>query len=466
MTDIWIRLLTEMEKTVSRPYFVTYFKDAGLLSYNNGILIIGVARPMYLQWHEHNTKDLFLEVAQKQGLTVTDVIFQVDSTLEGDKSRTVNLASHFPEKTKTRKLPGKQEVKTRDGLTSKILNPKYTLDSFIVGGNNQLAFAAATAVTKNLGTKFNPLFIYGGVGLGKTHLLQAIGNEVHALDPGKLVIYVTSETFTNEVVEAISKRNMNAFRRRYRFVDLLIIDDVQFFAGKDRTQEEFFHTFNALHEAGKQVIISSDRSPKELELIESRIVSRCEWGMTVDVKMPDYETRLAILYEKAKTYRSLISPDVFEFIAFNVHNSIRELEGVLMQVVAMIELENKTPTVEDVATAMKKLNKKIEFQGFNSHTPVLAKDMQTVCEFVSNHFNVMVSEITGAKRNREIMVPRQVSMYLCKQYLHLSLKKIGQFFGGRDHTSVMHAVKKLESLLKKDPLLKKDIEHLKQEMGV
>ena len=467
LKDFWLRILTDISLQISRAFFITYFKDSAILGLGeDGVLIIGVPRPMFLNWHMEHTQDKLLEIAKKINPKVQSIVFQVDGTLENDKVRTIDVLKHFKAKNKGRKIPNKQEVKLADGVTSKILNPKYSLSNFVIGGNNQMAHAASVAVANAPGTKYNPLFIYGGVGLGKTHLLQGIGNEIVKNNPEAVISYVTSETFTNEVVDALQKRSMTKFRNRYRNVDVLIIDDIQFFSGKDRTQEEFFHTFNALHEAGKQLVISSDRPPKELDGIEDRLKSRCEWGMTVDVKMPDFETRLAILYEKAKEFQTLIPSKVFEFIAFNVHHSIRELEGILMQVVAIIELKQETPTVEAVAEIIKKLNKDVKLQGFDKKEPVVAKDMESVVEFVSDYYNVTVSETLGTGRTRDVMLPRQVAMYFCKNMLNLSLKKIGEHFSGRDHTSVIHAVKKLEGDLKKDPLLAKDVENLQKEMGM
>lgn len=465
--DFWLRILNEIAPQIQRSFLITYFKDSAILGLgNDGTLVIGVPRPMFLNWHLEHTQDKILEIAKKLTPTVTSIVFQVDGTLENDKTRTIDIIKTFPAKNKARKIPNKQEVRLVDGITSKILNPKYSLSNFVVGGNNQMAHAAASAVASNPGAKYNPLFIYGNVGLGKTHLLQGIGNEIVKNNNEAVISYVTSETFTNEVVEAIGKKSMEKFRSRYRNVDVLIIDDIQFFSGKDRTQEEFFHTFNTLHEAGKQLVISSDRPPKELTGVEDRIRSRCEWGMTVDVKMPDFETRLAILYEKAKDFQSLIPADVFEFIAFNVHHSIRELEGILMQVIAIIELKHEMPTVENVAEIIKKLNKDVKLQGFTKKEPVVAKDIESVISFVADYYNVTISEMIGNGRSREVMVPRQVAMFFAKNVLGLSLKKIGDHFSGRDHTSVIHAVKKMEGDLEKDPLLAKDIEKLKQEMGM
>jgi chromosomal replication initiator protein len=465
--NLWLRILTELSLQIARPFFITYFKDSAVLGFSDeGTLIIGVPRPMFLSWHLEHTQDKIRVIAMRIDPKISQIVLQVEGSLEGDSERTIDLIKHFPDKTKGRKIPNRQEVRLADGITSKILNPKYQLSNFIIGNNNEMAYAASRAVSGAPGTKYNPLFIYGGVGLGKTHLLQAIGNEIIKNDPQKLVVYVTSETFTNEVVESMQKRSMEKFRKRYRAIDVLIIDDIQFFAGKDRTQEEFFHTFNTLHEDSKQVIISSDRPPKELDGLEDRLKSRCEWGMTVDVKMPDFETRLAILYEKSRLYQALISPDVLEFIAFNVHHSIRELEGILMQVVAIIELKKETPTIEMVAEIIRRLNKDIKLQGFLENTPAVSKDIDSLVLCVADYYNLTVSDLIGQKRSREMMLPRQMAMYLAKQYLSLSLQKIGDFFEGRDHTSVLHAVKKISDEKKKPGVVSQDIKKLQKIIGV
>ena len=466
--DLWHKIVTEISKSISRPYLITYFKDNAILEITDeGTLIIGVPRPMFLNWHLEHTHDKLFGIASKLDSNIKKIVFKVDGTLENDTVRTIDVIELFPTaSTKKRKLPNKQEIKLASGLTSKILNPKYTLNNYVVGANNQMAFAAATAVASSPGQKYNPLFIYGGVGLGKTHLLQAIGNEILKKMHNAVIIYITSETFTNEVVNALQKRSMDKFRKKYRNVDVLIIDDIQFFAGKDKTQEEFFHTFNTLHENNKQLIISSDRPPKELDGIESRMKSRCEWGMIVDKKMPDHETKLAILYEKAKDYQALIPSEVFEFIAFNVHHSIRELEGILMQIIAILELKKETPSVEAVAQIIKQLNKDVKLRGFDTTKPVLAKNIEEITKYIAEFYNVTVSELIGQNRTREFMLPRQLAMYLSKNCLSISLKKIGEYFGGRDHSSVIHSIKKLDRDLEKDPLLKRDIETLKKEMGI
>jgi chromosomal replication initiator protein len=389
----------------------------------------------------------------------------VDGGLRDDPTRTLDLLTHFPEP-KKRKLPGRQEVKLAEGIVSKILNPRYTHENFVVGSNNRLAFAACQAVAAQPGGKYNPLFLYGGVGLGKTHLLQATGNAILKGRPTATVVYTTTEDFTNQVIEAIQHQKMDQFRRRYRLVDALIIDDVQFLANKERTQEEFFHTFNALYEEHKQVILSADRPPQELQL-EDRLTSRFERGMIADVSPPDYETRLAILVEKAKEYEIFMDRTVLEFIAQHANKNVRELEGVLMQAVAQYELEQRAPTVKSIAEIMRKLNKDpladVEHVGFVP-TERRQASFQDVMEALSRYYSVSVQDMIGASRIREILIPRQIAMFLCKKYLRISYVRIGELFSNRDHTTVMNSVEKIESKMQHDPQLLREVRTLEKEL--
>ena len=467
--DFWVQIITELQTSISRPLLLTYFKNTAILGLSEeGVLIFGLPREFFLSWQIDHAQAKILRIAKKKNPVIQSVVFQINGALEDpDNDAVIDIVPLLKSGVKARKLPKKQEVKLAHGITSRIFNPKYSLQNYIYGGQNRLAHAACSAVAKHPGAKYNPLFLYGGVGLGKTHLLQATGSEILRNDPEKMVVYVTSETFTNEVVESIKKQKMDQVRRKYRKVDALIIDDIQFLFNKERTQEEFFHTFNTLYEAGKQIIISSDRPPKELKILEERLRSRCEWGMTVDVKFPEYETRLAILEEKAKEYQILLPREIFEFIAFNVQNSIRELEGVLMQMVAQFELEKKSPTVQSVAEIMRKLNRDVKLVGFEEKQETLiVKTMDELIDVVSNYFSLPKSEILGPKRTKELMIPRQITMYLAKTYLNQSLQSIGDFFGGRDHTSVLHSVKKLTKDLAVEPQLERDVNTLKHEMGV
>ena len=333
------------------------------------------------------------------------------------------------------------------------LNPKYTFDTFVVGSNNSFAHAASLAVAESPGEAYNPLFIYGGVGLGKTHLMHSIAHFILENDPSKNVLYVTSETFTNELIEALksgktgSELAMTKFREKYRNNDVLLIDDIQFIIGKESTQEEFFHTFNQLHVSGKQIIISSDKPPKDIETLEARLRTRFEWGLIADISSPDYETRMAILRKKEELdglEKYHIPDDVMQYIANNIKSNIRELEGSLNKLIALSNLENKPIDIPLAAEALKDM---ISPDDNRTVTPELILDI------VSEHFNVPISDLKGKKRNAEIVLPRQIVMYLCRVMTDTSLKAIGAFLGGKDHASVTHGIKKIEAEIKTDEAL-------------
>ncbi|MDO8648954.1 MAG: chromosomal replication initiator protein DnaA [Candidatus Peregrinibacteria bacterium] len=465
--DLWLEVLKRMQEKLQRSQFITWFKDTTILGFEEGTLVVGLPLPMSLNWHLEHYRSMTLEIAQELAVDVRQVVYKVDGGLKDNRQRTVNILEHFPEP-KRRKLPGKQEVKLAEGLISKILSPRYTLENFIVGSGNRLAHAACQAVAAQPGGKYNPLFLYGDVGLGKTHLLQATGNGILKQMPKATVVYTTTEDFTNQVIEAIQHQKMEQFRRRYRPVDVLIIDDVQFLANKERTQEEFFHTFNALYEERKQIIISADRPPKELQL-EDRLVSRFERGMIADVSSPDYETRLAILVEKAAEYQIFIDMVVLQFIAEHVTTNVRELEGILMQAVAQYELEQRMPTVKSISEIMRKLSKdpyaEPEQVGFDL-PPKRAVTFQDVVESVSRYYSVSVQDMIGASRVREILMPRQIVMYLGKRYLRISYVRLGELFSNRDHTTVMNAVGKIEAKLQNDPQLLREVRALEQELAL
>jgi len=387
LTNLWLQTLVALAPQVPRGQFITFFKDTAVLGLEDNKLIVGLPLPSFLNWHLEHYQEMTLAAAKELDSSVHQIIYKVDVSLKDMPDKTINLLEHFPEK-KKRKQPGKQEVKLPTGVVSKILNNKYNLSSFVVGGSNRLAHAACQAVAADPGGKYNPLFLYGDVGLGKTHLLQAVGNSILQRNPNAAVVYTTSEEFTNQVVEGISKRNMDKIRKKYRSVDVLIIDDIQFITNKERTQEEFFHTFNTLYEAQKQIIISADRQPSDLQL-ESRLVSRFEKGMIADLSPPDYETKLVILTHKARELELFIDPNVLGYIAEHTTKNIRELEGILMQVMAQYELEQQMPTVKSVSEIMKKLNKDVGEQesmtGFTA-PPKRAVTFQDVLETVSSYY--------------------------------------------------------------------------------
>lgn len=339
------------------------------------------------------------------------------------------------------------------------LNPRYTFDTFVVGKNNNLAHAASLAVAESPGEIYNPLFIYGGVGLGKTHLMHSVAHFVLKNNQDAKILYVTSEKFTNELIDAIRNKNnisTTEFREKYRNNDILLIDDIQFIIGKESTQEEFFHTFNALYEAKKQIIISSDRPPREIETLEERLRSRFEWGLTVDIQQPDYETRMAILRKKEELEGYNIDNEVIKYIASNVKSNIRELEGALTKIVALSKLNNREINIELAEEALKDL---ISPNAVKEVTP------QLIINVVSEHFGINSLDIIGQKRSKELVFPRQIVMYLCGEMTTESLQSIGKALGGRDHTTIIHGTKKISSELKTDENLKNTIDILKKKIN-
>ena len=345
-------------------------------------------------------------------------------------------------------------------LQNAILNPKYTFDSFVVGANNNLAHAASLAVAESPGEIYNPLFIYGGVGLGKTHLMQSIANFILKNNPKAKILYVTSEKFTNELIDAIRNKNnisTTEFREKYRNNDVLLIDDIQFIIGKESTQEEFFHTFNALHEAKKQIIISSDKPPKEIETLEERLRSRFEWGLTVDIQSPDYETRMAILRKKEEMEGYNIDNEVIKYIATNIKSNIRELEGALTKIVALSKLEKNREI--NIALAEKALKDIIAPGDKKEVTP------EFIIEVVADHFNLTPLDIISQRRNKEIVYPRQIAMYLCRNMTDTGLQNIGKSLGGRDHTTILHGIDKITADLEGNPTLQNTIDILKKKIN-
>ena len=335
------------------------------------------------------------------------------------------------------------------------LNPKYVFDSFVVGNSNRMAHAASLAVAESPAQAYNPLFLYGNSGLGKTHLMHSIGHFILDRNPQAKVLYVTSETFTNELINSIQNNKNEEFRNKYRNIDVLMIDDIQFISKKEGTQEEFFHTFNALYESNKQIIISSDRPPKEIKTLEDRLRSRFEWGLIADVQPPDYETRIAILKKKAERDNLTVPDDVMAYIAKNIASNIRELEGALTRIVAFATLTNQDISISLAENSLKDIFSE------NSATPLTPELIQQV---VAEYYNIRVEDIQGSKKPKNIAFPRQVSMYLCRKLLDISLPKIGESFGGRDHTTVIYAISKIEKQLESDEGLQKTVHALEKEI--
>ena len=357
------------------------------------------------------------------------------------------------EKTEEINEPIKSDFSNSESYSNSCLNPKYTFDNFVVGNNNKFAHAAALAVAGAPAITYNPLFIYGGVGLGKTHLMQAIGNKIVQDNPQSKILYVTSEKFINELVNSIKDANYKneLFRNKYRNIDVLLIDDIQFIAGKKTGQEEFFHTFNTLYENGKQIIISSDKPPRDIPLLEERLKSRFEWGILADISMPDYETRLAILRKKVQTENIIIDDYILSVIATKVDSNIRELEGALNKIVAYASLTHSPITIEMAEKAINDIVLQKE--------KVISADY--IQEIVSKYFNIDKKDLISTKKSNDIVYPRQIAMYLCRAVGQMSFPKIGEEFGKRDHTTVMHAYKKIEKELKENSNTKLIVESVK-----
>ncbi|MDP4180189.1 MAG: chromosomal replication initiator protein DnaA [Bacillota bacterium] len=357
-------------------------------------------------------------------------------------------------------IPSQEEVKKRspennfsDEQTISVLNPKYTFDTFVIGNSNRFAHAASLAVAETPAKAYNPLFLYGGVGLGKTHLMQAIGHYILTQNPTQKVLYVSSEKFTNELINAIKDDKNEEFRSKYRNIDVLLIDDIQFIGGKERTQEEFFHTFNALYESNKQIILSSDKPPKDIKTLEERLRSRFEWGLIADIQTPDLETRIAILRKKAQLEVLDVPNDIMVFIADNIASNIRELEGALNRVIAYSSLTQNEISVELANEALKDILSANKTKVINSNT---------IKETVGRYYNIRLEEFKSKKRNREISYPRQIAMYLCRELTDMSLPKIGDDFGGRDHTTVIHACEKISEDIESNPETRRAVSELKK----
>lgn len=443
LEELWGRVLAEMEKQVSKPSFETWLKSTKLLSYKQDTLTIAAPNSFARDWLEnhyvHQIAAILHDLTGKEAMI--SFIVPKDQNLEDYD------------------VPAPKPMVSQDDqpdFSPGMLNSKYTFDTFVIGSGNRFAHAASLAVAEAPAKAYNPLFIYGGVGLGKTHLMHAIGHYVQEHNPNAKVVYLSSEKFTNEFINSIRDNKTVHFRNKYRNVDVLLIDDIQFLAGKESTQEEFFHTFNALHEESKQIIISSDRPPKEIPTLEDRLRSRFEWGLITDISPPDLETRIAILRKKARADGLDISNEVMVYIANQIDSNIRELEGALIRVVAYSSLINRDINVDLAAEALKDIMP-------NSRSRVITiLDIQKV---VGEHYHVRLEDFSAKKRTKSIAYPRQIAMYLSRELTDFSLPKIGEEFGGRDHTTVIHATEKISTLLKTDETLKNEIKQIKSLLG-
>lgn len=462
--QLWEAVLGALEVSISKANFTTWFRSTSILESDNGSIVIGVPNAFTKEWMENKYhKEISQAITNVTRQPVKKISFvigkgaspapQASAENLTIHTNTPNLAPQTVLREEIEQLASRERQDTLDPTTN--LNAKYTFESFIIGPNNELAAAACRAVAVNPGGAYNPLFIYGGVGLGKTHLMQSIGNEVLKRNPNKKIQYVTCERFTNEMVEAIGKHKMEQFKNAYRDIDVLILDDVQFLSGKEKTQEEFFHTFNSLYEANKQIVLSSDRPPKAIQTLEERLRSRFEGGMIADIGSPDLETRMAILREKAQIFGANFSDDVIEYIATNIQNNIRELEGALKRVIASIEFGNKAPTLDTVKEILASI---IQTPKKRALLP------RQVLEAVSSFYDLPLEDLKGKSRKKETVVPRQIVMYLLREEVKSSYPMIGRELGGRDHTTAMHACQKIEKQIEKDESLAQEIDLIKQKL--
>lgn len=476
LKDIWRGVLKVMEKSMTRPLFMTWFQNTGPISCEGGVFVAGIANPYGKEKIQKDYAPLIFDALRVSLPDLQSVVFEIDLTLSSsDNPRRVEINIEPPKK--MRRVSGGQEVSFGDGLRSKVFQQRYKLDSYITGPNNRLPYAACQAVSSNPGTTYNPLFLYGNVGLGKTHLLQGTGNQIVKNHQDAVVVYTTSENFMNEVVEAIRVRKMKEFKEKYRRVDCLIVDDIQFFGRGHSTQEEFFHTFNDLYSAGKQIILSSDRAPKELENLDDRLRSRFGMGMVIEVQSPDYETRLAILQSKCMQDGVMIDPDILSCIAYHVEESVRDLEGVLKSIIGMMQLENIQPTIDMALEKIRQFNNAIEIRDNfvptgGSRSPVAAavpgfvRNIDLVMTTVAQYFHISKQDLIGEDRRKEILVPRQICMYLIRKELDEAYGKIGSDFGGKNHTTVLHACNKIHKMLQTDQRVVRDLMNIKQKLGL
>lgn len=439
-SDIWQHILSIINTKLSKPSFDTWFKATKIVSLNDRQIVISAPTTFAVEWLESRyTKLVATTVYEYLGKQV-DVSFVIEE-------------SAAQEQTQVYKEPP-APVQAEESV-SNMLNPKYTFDTFVIGSGNRFAHAASLAVAEAPARAYNPLFLYGGVGLGKTHLMHAIGHYILEHSPSSKVVYISSEKFTNEFINSIRDNRAESFRNKYRNIDILLIDDIQFIAGKESTQEEFFHTFNALHEERKQIIISSDRPPKEIPTLEERLRSRFEWGLITDIQPPDLETRIAILRKKAKAENLDIPNEAMMYIANQIDTNIRELEGALIRVVAYSSLINQDITTHLAAEALKDI--------IPSSRPKMIT-IQDIQQKVGEYYNLRLEDFKARKRTKAIAFPRQIAMYLSRELTDFSLPKIGDAFGGRDHTTVIHAHEKITQQLKVDQDLYKVINNITEKI--
>jgi chromosomal replication initiator protein len=450
--QIWNIVLSELELLISKANFKTWLQNTYILSLENEgkRVVVGVPNSFAKSWLENKYHKYILEALR--GATdekVKEVVYKISAD-PTQKSASVNNIVPQPQKKKTEESQG-------SSANNHGLNPRYTFDNFVVGEGSELAYAACQAVCDNVGKKYNPLFIYGGVGLGKTHLLQAVGHSILKKNPKTKLFYTNAEKFTNNFITAIGNGTMEKFKKFYRQLKVFLIDDIQFMAGKDRTQEEFFHTFNALYQEERQIIITSDRPPKEIPALQDRLTSRLTWGLIVDVAPPGLETRIAILKAKCEEKEYSLSEEIIDYLATHIQSNVRELEGALNKLIAYQEFHQQQELdLETVKNILSTLN--------NSKTKTGFVHPRQLMEVVANFYGLELSDMISSSRKKEFVLPRQITMYLMREENKASFPFIGKELGKRDHTTAMHACEKIKKAIDKDPKLKKEIDLIKERL--
>lgn len=419
INELWLKAKDLLKSETTVITFETWIQPLELKSINDNVIVLVASN----SFQRDTVESRYLDLLTNTFNFLTNKKCKVFIKLDSDDTDMLSQSNSL----------GNNKVFINSGL-----NPKYTFNTFVVGNNNKFAQAAAMGVTENPGSKYNPYFIYGGVGLGKTHLMHAIGNEILRNNINAKVLYVTSENFTNQLINALKDQSMEKFKDKYRSIDVLLIDDIQFIANKKSTQEEFFHTFNTLYESGKQIVLSSDKPPKDIELLEDRLKSRFEWGLIADISNPDYETRLAILRKKTQIDNIIIDDEILSTIATRVDTNIRELEGTLNKLIAKASLTNSPITM---AMAQRAIDDIVQ-----SQQKVISSEY--IQEVIGKYFNIDPADLKGAKRSNDVTFPRQIAMYLCRNIAQMSMPQIGKDFGNRDHSTVMHACNKIEKEIK------------------
>jgi chromosomal replication initiator protein len=446
---VWQAVLGELEVTLSKGSYVTWFKNTRLLTHEAGKIVIGVNNPFVKQTLEKKYGDLIAATLNKQGVQVDGIEYKMLSASamerQGAEPATDGAVTAQPRLVR--------QVSDGPKNFRLGLNERYTFDNFVVGDGNELAFAACQAIAAQLGTKYNPLHLYGGVGIGKTHLIQAVGNALLGINPNAKVLYIATEQFVQEFVQALRNRTTADFARYYRSADVLIVDDIQFIAGKDKMQEEFFHTFNTLHQANRQIIMSSDKPPRDIVGLEDRLKSRFAGGMSIDMQIPDFETRCAIVQTKAQQHGSELEHDVVEYLASNIKTNIRELEGALNQLLAWCEMRGLDPSI-NIASSLLSVSK----------TRPKHLSAKQIIERCARHFQIPMEDILGPKRDKDIVVPRQVAMYMLRNELKLSYPKIARELGRKDHTTAIHSVEKIDGELRADANLRMAVSEIREQL--